>query len=448
MASTSPSTAPTPTFKLNPKQSELNHILGSAATHVMAYGGSRSGKSFSLMRATVIRAIKAPDTRHAVFRFRFNHVKNSVVFDTFPKMMRLCFPQVPYKIDRTDWIAKFPNGSEIIFGGLDDAERTEKILGLEFSTIFLNECSQISFDARNKALTRLAQKSSLALKFYYDCNPPNKAHWTYRLFEMLVDPKSGAALANPGDYASLLMNPDANRANLAAAYISQLEGLPTKERDRFLLGKFLAQVDGALWTADMIGNHRVAPAQLPAMQRIVVAVDPSGCSGPEDFRSDEIGIVVAGIGTDGRAYVLEDRSGRFSPEGWAKETVAAFKHWKADKIIGEKNYGGSMVETVIKTAFKNAPVKLVTASRGKVRRAEPVAALYEQGKVSHLLDHESERDLGLLEDQLCNFSSSGYQGSKSPDRADAGIWALTELMLDDAPVYKPVATAHINIFGR
>jgi hypothetical protein len=396
----------------------------------MAYGGSRSGKSFSLMRATATRAIKAPETRHAVFRFRFNHVKNSIVFDTFPKVMKLCFPQVPYKIDKTDWFASFPNGSQIIFGGLDDAERTEKILGLEFSTIFLNECSQISFDARNKALTRLAQQSPLALKFYYDCNPPNKSHWTYRLFEQLVDPKSGAALANPGDYASLLMNPDANRANLAANYIQQLEGLPDKERRRFLLGEFLAQVDGALWTPDLIGTHRIARSELPVMQRIVVAVDPSGCSGPEDFRSDEIGIVVCGRDAAGHGYVLEDRSGRFSPEGWAKETIKAYDDWHADKIIGEKNYGGAMVETVIKTARKNAPVKLVTASRGKVRRAEPIAALYEQGKVSHMIDHEGERDLLLLEDQLCNFSQSGYQGSKSPDRADAGIWGLTELMLD------------------
>lgn len=423
-ASLSSSTATTPTseFRLNPAQVEANRLMGGRARHIMLYGGSRSGKSFVIIRAMVIRALKAAGSRHAVFRLRFNHVKNSIVFDTFPKVMKLCFPDVPYRLNQTDWFVEFPNGSQIIFAGLDDAQRTEKILGLEFATIFLNECSQISFDARNKAVTRLAQKCGLALKFYYDENPPTKAHWTYRLFEMRVDPKSGEALPSPEAYASVLMNPDANRENLAPEYIQELEALPEKDRLRFLHGKFLAQVDGALWTADSI--RRCARAQLPNLVRVVVAVDPSGCSGPEDTRSDEIGIVVVGRDAQGNGYILEDLTGRYSPEGWARKAVEAFDRHHADRIVAEKNFGGSLVESNIKAVRKSAPVKLVTASRGKVQRAEPVSALYEQSKVLHV-GHFPD-----LEEQLCNFSSSGYQGAKSPDRADAAVWGLTEILLE------------------
>ena len=428
--SSSTATTPTSEFRLNPKQVELNHLLSGPATHVMAYGGSRSGKSFGIMRAMAIRAIKAPETRHAVFRLRFNHVKNSVVFDTFPKMMKLCFPQVGYRIDKTDWFAELTNGSQIIFGGLDDAERTEKILGLEFSTIFLNECSQTSFEARSKAVTRLAQLSSLVNKFYYDCNPPNKSHWTYRMFELGLDPKSGARLPNPERYASILMNPGANAHNLGGDYLAELEALPEKERLRFLLGRFLDQVDGALWTLDLIGRNRCNLADVPDLVRVVVAVDPSGCSGPEDTRSDEIGIVVCGVDRTGRAYVLEDATGRFSPTGWAKKAIAVFDAWEADSIVAEANFGGALVESNIRTVRNTAPVKLVKASRGKVQRAAPVASLYEQNRIVHVSDPDAVGALVDLEEQLCNFSASGYQGAKSPDRADAAVWALTELLLD------------------
>jgi phage terminase large subunit len=113
-----------------------------------SFGGSRSGKTFLLTRNVAMRALKAPNSRHAIFRYRFNALKASVIFDTFPAVMRAAFPQVPYKLDKTDWYATFPNGSQIWFGGLDDKERAEKILGMEFVTIYLNECSQIPLGSR------------------------------------------------------------------------------------------------------------------------------------------------------------------------------------------------------------------------------------------------------------------------------------------------------------
>lgn len=423
------------TFVLTPKQEEALRLMaeppaGPGAAHILLRGGARSGKTFLIIRAIVVRSLVAPGARHAILRARFNHLKHSVIFDTFPKVMALCFPGLPYHLNRTDWFVRFHNGSTIIFGGLDEHERTEKILGQEYVGCLLNESSQITYAARNKVVTRLAQnvlrmdgKGPLAVKEYADCNPPSIAHWTARLWLKHVEPTSGAALADPENYATLQMNPADNRANISSDYIKQLESLPEKDRRRFLHGEFLAQVDNALWTMDQLDTLR-ASRPLPDMTRVVVAVDPSGCQGPEDERSDEIGIVVVGKGRDGLAYVLDDLSGHYSPQGWARATLTAFDRHGADKIVAERNFGGAMVESTIRSERNTAPVKLITSSRGKTVRAEPVAALYEQRRVRHVGAYVD------LEDQLCNFSTAGYQGAKSPDRADALVFALSELMLE------------------
>jgi len=185
-----------------------------------------------------------------------------------------------------------------------------------------------------------------------------------------------------------------------------------------LEGELLEDVPGALWTASMIDAHRLraAPADL---QRIVVSVDPSGTSG--GGKGDDIGIIVAGKGGDGRFYVLEDASCNLSPDAWARRVVAMYEKWQADRVVAEKNFGGAMVEAVLRTASRNLPIRMVTASRGKIARAEPVAALYEQGKVSHC------GSFNELEDELCAMTGAGYVGEGSPDRADALVWALSSL---------------------
>jgi hypothetical protein len=417
-------------FSLTPKQEEANRLLGSGAAHVMLRGGARSGKTFLLTRATVLRALRAPESRHGVFRLRFNAIKTSIGLDTFPSVMKKCFPTVPYDMSKTDWFAQFPNGSQVWLAGLDDKERTEKILGQEFATIYLNECSQISYASRNVVLTRLAQKTALTLRGYYDCNPPRKSHWTYRLFEQKIDPVSRLPLAQPARYASMMINPEHNRQNLAAEYIAELDSLPDRERRRFRDGIYADDVDGALWTEEDLERLNRAPAPrsederqvlISRMKRIVVAIDPSGCEGPDDFRSDEIGIVVAGQDAQGVNYILADLSGRYSPEGWARAALKGFDDWRADTIIGEANYGGAMVASTVRNVRPSAPFRRVNASRGKTVRAEPIAALYSQGKVKHA-GYFAE-----LEDQLCNFATSGYKGSRSPDRADAAIWAVVSL---------------------
>lgn len=419
------------TAKLTPKQQEGNRLLGGPATHIMLRGGSRSGKTFLITRAMCIRAMKAEASRHAIFRFRFNHVKASIWNDTLPKVMELCFPEVSLNLNQTELIATFPNKSQIILGGLDDKARVEKVLGQEYATIYANESSQIPWSSIEASQSRLAQNVGLNLKYYYDCNPPSKLHWSYQLFKAGIKPGTKERLTNPEDYAEMQINPSDNMANLPAKYFDILAGMSAAQRLRFERGEWSSEVSGALWTIEDrmaddgkvipgIDSNRIAKADQPEMQRIVVAVDPSGTKG--DGKGDDIGIVVAGQGVDGRFYVLEDLSCQMSPEGWSRRAVDAYRAHGADRIVAEKNFGGAMVEAVIRQIDRDVSYKAVVASRGKVARAEPVAALYEQGKVSHV------GTMGDLEDQMCAMAPSGYMGEGSPDRADALVWCITELM--------------------
>jgi len=222
---------------------------------------------------------------------------------------------------------------------------------------------------------------------------------------------------------------DANRAHLAASFLEEVKARygGTRLGLQELEGALLEDAEGALWTSAMIERGRVE--RLPEMSRVVVAVDPpvTGHGG-----SDECGIVVVGAVTEGpvqdwRAYVLEDASVQgASPDGWARAAVAAMQRHGADRLVAEVNQGGDLVQAVIRQVDPLVSYKAVRASKGKTARAEPVAALYEQGRVSHL------RHLARLEDQMCRMTARGYEGKGSPDRVDALVWALTALMIEPA----------------
>lgn len=212
-----------------------------------------------------------------------------------------------------------------------------------------------------------------------------------------------------------------NAANLPPRFIAAMRrtfGGSTLGRQE-LDGELLLDVEGALWSRGLLETCRGAAPD--ALARIVVGVDP-----PASARGDECGIVVCGLGADGAGYVLADCSlARPSPESWARAVARAARAWGADRVVAEANQGGAMVASVLRAADCALPVKLVHASRGKVARAEPVAALYEAGRVRHA------GMFAKLEDQLCGLlAGGGYEGpGRSPDRADALVWALTELML-------------------
>lgn len=239
-----------------------------------------------------------------------------------------------------------------------------------------------------------------------------------------------------------------NKANLAKKFIDKIHKryAGTRLGRQELEAEVLTDLPGALWVRTYFDppdgskdRGRVMASDLPEMERIVVAVDPSGTAGASDD-GDSIGIIVAGIDHDGHGYVLADRSVKDGPAGWGRAAVQAYHHWGADRIIGEANYGGAMVESTIRAVDPNVSYRAVNASRGKALRAEPVAALYEQGRISHVIgaDPRDEDGIGLtaLEDQLCQFGPAGYIGEGSPDRADALVWAFTELMLKGEQGYR------------
>lgn len=397
----------------------------------MLFGGSRSGKTFLHVRNIVMRALKAPGSRHAILRFRYNHVKASIVLDTFPKVMELCFPGIKATMHSQDGYAELPNGSQIWFAGLDDKERTEKILGQEYATLYFNECSQIPYGSVGLAVTRLAQKvhqvidsvkgDLLRPRAFYDCNPPSKAHWTYNQFVLKRDPETKLPLVKPEDYGYFQINPQDNAENLSDGYLGTLQGLSARLRKRFLDGEFADATPNALFNDECIEKWRHIGGQLPDFVRVVVAVDPSGSGDSDNADNDAIGIVVAALGIDGNAYVLEDCTVKAGPATWGNVATSAYDRHSADVVVGEINYGGAMVEHVIQSARRRTPYKQVTATRGKAVRAEPISALYEQGKVRHVGNFRE------LEDELVAFSTSGYTGGGSPNRADALVWALTEL---------------------
>lgn len=396
----------------------------------MLFGGSRSGKTFELVRKTCSRAQIAPGSRHCILRFRLGHIKSSIVMDTFPKVMRVCWPGIDYELNKSDLYVRFPNGSEIWFGGLDDSDRVEKILGNEYVTVYFNECSQIPYSSRNVAITRLAQKvdyniqgyapAPLPPKAFYDQNPPDKGHWTYKMFLLKVDPESKSPL-DPLNFVSMQMNPADNVENLGEGYLKTLGGLSARLQARFLHGNFREMAPNALFVDEVIDRWRVIDQALPDMLRIVVAVDPSGAEDEDNVDNDEIGIVVCGLGLDGNGYVLEDLTCKAGPATWGRVATGAFDRHGADRVVAEVNYGGAMVRNVIHSARPRTPYRAVSASRGKVVRAEPVSALMETGKI---------RLAGMfpkLEEELYAFTTHGYMGENSPNRADAMIWGFADL---------------------
>ncbi|MES2846036.1 MAG: terminase family protein [Pseudomonadota bacterium] len=243
---------------------------------------------------------------------------------------------------------------------------------------------------------------------------------------------------NVGVLKAILKNPstvithaptEANRAHLAASFLQEVRSryAGTRQGRQELDGVLMEDAEGALWTTATLEAARVTTVE--RMTRVVVAVDPpvTGHAG-----SDACGIVVVGAMTDGppqdwHAVVLEDASVRgASPEGWARAAIAAMERHGADRLVAEVNQGGDLVHAVVRQIDPLIPYKAVRATRGKVLRAEPVAALYEQGRVRHV------RGLGDLEDQMCRMTTQGYLGKGSPDRVDALVWALTELIVDPA----------------
>ncbi len=313
-------------------------------------------------------------------------------------------PTVRYRPVRLTW----PNGATAL--GYNGTE-PDQLRGPEFDTAWVDELAKYRYARETWDMLQFTMRRGDPRVFVTTTPRPIPV-----IKEILADPSTVVTRGSTFD----------NAENLPAKFLAQLrdkyEG--TRLGRQELNAEILDDVPGALWTRAMLDAAKVRSA--PDMVRVVVAVDPSGTKGKDDA-GDEVGIVVAGKGVDGLAYLLADMTCKLSPDGWGRRAVEAYRQYNADRIVAERNFGGAMVETVIRAADPSVAYKEVTASRGKIARAEPVAALYEQGRVKHV------GMMPELEDQMCAMAPSGYLGDGSPDRIDAAVWAITELMLSAQP---------------
>lgn len=391
------------TIKKTEKQKELIRLIGKYET-TLAEGGSRSGKTFGILYAMNVRAIIQPCDQ-LITRFRFSHAKQAICYQTMPKLLNAMGIKGVVNLNKTDWFYEYPNGSTIWIGGLDDKERSEKILGNEYATIFLNETSQISFDSYEMIRTRLNAPKGMRGKMILDYNPPSIQHWGYKIFHQRKFPDGRDVPED--DFKKILMNPTDNAENLSDGYIKTLESLSETKRRRFLEGAYSLD-SGSLWRRAWIKYE----SELPDFDRVVVGVDPAGT-----VNGDEVGIIVAGMKGQ-EFWILDDYSCHGTPSEWSAEVASAYDKWRADVVLAEKNYGGDMVEHTIKTANPTLNVRLINSSRGKIVRAEPISALYEQGKVFHRIPFLA------LEDEYCIYAPGA---DFSPGRLDAAVFCLTEL---------------------
>jgi phage terminase large subunit-like protein len=230
-------------------------------------------------------------------------------------------------------------------------------------------------------------------------------------------------IADPGTVVTR-GNTFENRSNLAPTFLQAIERRYSGSRlgRQEIFAEILEDVPGALWSRPLIDELRIKVANLPILKRIVIAIDPAMTTGED---SDETGIIGVGLGEDGQGHVLDDLSGRYSPTEWARQAVSLYHARRADRIVAERNNGGDLVENTIRQIDPSVSFRSVWASRGKYVRAEPVWALYEQRRIHHV------GSFFILEDQLCSWIPDMDRAAMgSPDRGDALVWALTELMID------------------
>lgn len=294
-----------------------------------------------------------------------------------------------------------PNGAKLKVGSADEPERFR---GWNFRGAW---CDELGSWRRPDAWTqlRLANRLGRALTVVTGTPRPVKL-----IKDLSAKEGRGVVITRGGTFE--------NERNLSPEFLEEMRD--TYEGTRIgrqeLYGELLTDTPGALWTQALIDPHRATG--VPPLRRVVVAIDPAVTAGEE---SDSTGIIAAGVGLDGHLYVLADRTCRTSPERWARTAVDLYDEVAADRIVAEVNNGGDLVESVLRAVDSSVPVRKVHASRGKRLRAEPVAAMYEQGRVHHV------GDLSALEDQLTTWTPDS---DGSPDRLDALVWALTDLAIE------------------
>lgn len=359
-------------------------------------GGRGAGKSFIGAYDLLRRAKDRPRRLYGAYAPTYKMLQDATLRSFLEIGEKLRFIR---NVNKSDMCVTLGNYSEVLFRSLDDPEHAR---GPNLAGAWIDEASLVHKLAYEIVIPCLRDKKEMGW-LSATFTPKGRAHWTYRVFG---EGQQDTALYR----ASTRDNPFLPNGFYEAIRGQYTEFLARQE----LEGEFIGDAEGSLWTRAEIEDHRVL--RTPDLIRVVVAVDPAVTA---TEGSDETGIVAAGLGEDGHGYVLEDASLRASPKQWAAQAITVYYRHKADRLVAEVNNGGDMVELTIRTVDPNVSYRAVHASRGKTVRAEPIAALYEQGRVHHVGAFPE------LEDQLCMW----VPGDPSPDRLDALVWALTELML-------------------
>ena len=422
-------------FQLTPAQLRAEAMFDDeAASHFLLYGASRSSKTFGIARHICERALIAPNSHHLILRNVRNDAESKLFAGTYRDVMRLAFPTIKYARNKSDLTYTFGNGSVLQFFGMADEAQMEKVLGAEGSTIHVSEANDLTFAKVEILWSRLAEKAEidphyadqidpwrdksqamyLEPRAFYDLNPTTRSSWDYQLFFEKKIPHTNELLENPEAFRSMHCALADNAENVSSQYKRIFKSMTKKRRLRFEAGEYQLDNPYALFSRDDIKIRD----KLGGFDRIVLALDPAG-DGTET--NDETGIMICGKSGDD-FYVMADLSGKFSPAEVSKIVADAYDAFKVDAVIVEKNYGGRWIETMLRTEHPWMNIKNQHTSDGKRIRAEPIAALYENGNVFHCEHFEQ------LENELCTFTSD-YDRKKngSPGRLDSVVWALLEL---------------------
>jgi phage terminase large subunit-like protein len=371
-------------------------------------GGRGSGKSWTL---SMFLLNLTYEEGHVILFTRWTLTSAFIsIIPEFIDKIELMNKAEDFEITQSEIINK-ATGSKILFRGIKTSQGTatanlKSIAGV--TTFILDESEELMdedvFDRIDLSIRAVNKPNRVILVM----NPSYKSHWIYNRFVKHT--------RNDTSYIHTTFLD--NEHNLSQSFIDQAKRVEQENLHRYehlFLGKWLDDVEGLLWNRPIIERARVSAK--PDLSRIVVAIDPATTA---LMGSDETGIIVCGKDANGKGYVLEDLSGKYSPTEWATVALQAFKNWNADCVVAEKNQGGDMVENVLRSQNTTARIKLVTATKGKFVRAEPIYSLYEQHKIFHV------GSFPLLENQMITFEPDK---GKSPDRVDAMVWGFTELML-------------------
>lgn len=410
--------------------------------NILAAGGVRSAKTTSILAGLYFRALRAPGSTHAIVRSTRASCKQALFEDSFPKMLDILLPgwfaslkadKNNHYVDLSDLEIRLPNGSKFMFLGCDDPE---KFRGLEFDSVFVDECNQVDYKTistlrgRLSAMTKTIDGAILETKMVFACNPVIQSDWEYQVFIEGLVPGDRKPIPNFDKlYRHIIINAIDNKPNLQASVFEDFEALPEEQRRRDEFGMWATSNPNALFDHKTFGRRH---ADIEDMTDIVVALDPAGTA---TNKSDSTGIIVAGKSPDGQYYVIADETMKAKPDIWIKRAEQLRIQYDANWIISEKDYARDILVELIARTIPGAPVKYVESrGRNKRLRAEPIAAMYAAGLVNHmpamfttpsgqlLADPKRATQFHALEQQMVEFDSPAFKGS--PDRVDALVYAL------------------------